>query len=169
METIQVTTGTLTQTRYTYPVIRLTDLYLLYAEALNESKAVPDNEVYQWIDSVRLRAGIPAVLEAYQKAVSSQKNKPATKSGMREIIKKERLIELSFESQRFYDLIRWKDAYRYWNEPVRGWNVVENGIDGYYQVTVYFDQRVFNERDYFWPLKLGSLQVNRSLVQNPGW
>jgi hypothetical protein len=88
---------------------------------------------------------------------------------MREIIKKERLIELSFESQRFYDLIRWKDAYQYWNEPVKGWNVTENSIDGYYQVTVYFNQRVFNERDYFWPLKLSSLQVNRNLVQNPGW
>jgi hypothetical protein len=169
METVQNTNGALTQTRYTYPVIRLTDLYLLYAEALNESKAVPDSEVYQWIDLVRLRAGIPGVLEAYKKAVSSQKNKPATKSGMREIIKRERLIELSFESQRFYDLIRWKDAYQHWNEPVQGWNINGRTVDTYYQVTTYFAQRVFNQRDYFWPLKLGSLQVNRNLVQNPGW
>jgi hypothetical protein len=144
-------------------------LYLLYAEALNETKSVPDNEVYEWIDIVRTRAGVPRVTEAYTKAIASMRNKPATKDGMREIIKRERLIELSFESQRFYDLIRWKDAYQYWNEPVQGWNVEGRTVDTYYQVTTYFAQRVFNQRDYFWPLKLSSLQVNPNLVQNPGW
>jgi hypothetical protein len=169
METILNTNGALTYSRYTYPIIRLTDLYLLYAEALNETKSVPDNEVYKWVDTVRTRAGIPRITESYAKAIGSMRNKPATKDGMREIIKRERLIELSFESQRFYDLIRWRDAYRYWNEPVQGWNVFGKTIDTYYQVTTYFSQRVFNQRDYLWPLKLGSLQVNHNLVQNPGW
>src|SRR5690606_3514373 len=42
---------------YAYPEIRLADLYLLYAEVLNETKAMPDEEVTRWIDLVRNRAG----------------------------------------------------------------------------------------------------------------
>jgi hypothetical protein len=97
------------------------------------------------------------------------KNKPARKDGMREIIKRERLIELSFESQRFFDLLRWKDAMQYLNEPVRGWNFQGASPDTYYVVTTYWDQRVFNSRDYFWPLRLETLQINSNLKQNPGW
>jgi hypothetical protein len=169
MESVQNASNSFTLMRYTYPLIRLSGLYLLYAEALNESKSVPDDEVYKWIDTVRIRAGVPTVLDAYTKAIASKRNKPATKAGMREIIKQERLIELSFESQRFYDLIRWKDAFQYWNEPVRGWNNQGSTIASFYQVTTYFDQRTFTMRDYFWPLKLSSLQSYSKLVQNPGW
>jgi hypothetical protein len=168
LETIQNTSLALTQTRYTYPIIRLTDLYLLYAEALNESQG-PGPEVYQWVDSVRLRGGIPGVLDSYSKAVSGMKNKPQTKEGMRDIIKQERIIELSFESQRFYDLIRWKDASQYLSEPVKGWNYLAKDSESYYTVTTYFNEREFNTKDYFWPLKLSTLQVNRNFVQNPGW
>jgi hypothetical protein len=157
---------------YTYPIIRLSDLYLLYAEALNESKSAPDAEVYRWVDSVRLRAGLEGVVESYDKyAIPSMKTKPLRKDGMRDIIKRERLIELSFESQRFYDLLRWKDAMQYLNEPVRGWNFKGQGTnpDAYYTLTTYWDQRVFNTRDYFWPLRLETLQINSNLAQNPGW
>jgi hypothetical protein len=155
--------------RYTYPIIRLSDLYLLYAEALNESKTVPDEEVYEWIDVIRTRAGVDKVRDSYQKAIPSKQNKPYTKEGMREIIKRERLIELSFESWRFFDLMRWKDAMQYLSEPVRGWAQAGNTIDTYYVVTTYWNQRVFNTRDYLWPLKLSTVQINANLVQNPGW
>jgi hypothetical protein len=169
METLQNTADAFTQVRYTYPLIRLTDLYLLYAEALNESQG-PGAEVYQWVDSVRLRAGIPGVVEAYStSAVAGKKNKPQTKEGMRDIIKQERMIELSFESQRFYDLLRWKDAMQYWSEPIQGWNISETKPEFYYQPVIYFNDREFKTRDYFWPLSLASLQKNRNFVQNPGW
>jgi hypothetical protein len=56
----------------TYPIIRLSDLYLLYAETLNETKQTPDAEVYRWIDSVRLRAGLEPVVQAWDRyAVST--------------------------------------------------------------------------------------------------
>jgi hypothetical protein len=168
MTSLQISSGGFTLPGYTFPLIRLTGLYLLYAEALNESQG-PGPEVYQWIDAVRTRAGVPTVLDAYTKAIASKRNKPATKAGMREIIKRERLIELSFESQRFYDLIRWMDAQKYWSEPVRGWNNVGRTIESFYNVTTYFNQREFNTRDYFWPIRLGSLQTYSKLVQNPGW
>jgi hypothetical protein len=167
METTSDAAGNITNVRYSYPLIRLTDLYLLYAEALNESQG--PSEAYYWVDLVRLRAGIPGVLDAYSKAIAGKQNKPQTKEGMRDIIKRERMIELSFEGQRLYDLIRWKDALQYLSEPVKGWKYKEKDPMLYYQVTTYFNDREFNSRDYFWPLKLKTLQTNNNFVQNPGW
>lgn len=153
--------------RYTYPIIRLADLYLLYAEALNETKSAPDQDVYKWIDLVRTRAGLNGVVASWGK--SSVPSKPTTQAGMREIIKRERLIELAFEGQRFGDLRRWKDAIKYLNEPITGWDYKGDDVQTYYSITTYWNQRVFNPRDYLWPLKIQTLSINPNLVQNPGW
>jgi hypothetical protein len=162
----------------TYPLIRLSDLYLLYAEALNETKQTPDAEVYRWIDSVRLRAGLETVINAWDKyAVSTAKTKPLRKDGMRDIIKRERMIELSFESHKFFDLMRWKDAMQYLSRPVQGWNYQGGGgsgsasqkLDSYYTVTTYMSGGVFNSRNYFWPIANATLRKNNNLKQNPGW
>jgi hypothetical protein len=152
--------------RYTYPLIRLADLYLLYAEALNEIKASPDRDVYEWIDRVRTRAGLKGVVESWEN--STVPRKPAEKETMREIIKRERMIELSFESQRFHDLRRWKDAMKYFNQPIRGWYYLGSTVATYYQATTYHDQ-VFTPKEYLWPLKISTLMVNGNLEQNPGW
>jgi hypothetical protein len=154
--------------RYSYPIIRLTDLYLLYAEALNESSGTEVNpEVYQWINLVRARAGLKGVIESW--AVASDPDKPRNKEGMRNIIKQERLIELAFEGHRLSDLRRWKDAARYLSEPVKGWNHREPTAEGYYKVTTIYDQRTYTTKEYLWPIGLSTLIVNKNLVQNPGW
>jgi hypothetical protein len=108
------------------------------------------------------------VVDSWANAVESAQNKPYTQEGMREIIRRERMIELSFESQRFYDLRRWKLSMDYLNEPVMGWNVQKTSSAEYYMLTTIFT-RVYNLRDYLWPLKLSATQINSNLVQNPGW
>jgi hypothetical protein len=162
------TSYSFTHVFYSFPFIRLTDLFLMYAEALNEANG-PSGEVYQWIDTVRLRAGIPTVEEAYIKAATQFQNKPYTKDGLRSIIKQERLIELAFEGQRFWDLRRWKDAAAYYNRPIQGWSYTEDKIENYYLLSTVWDKRVFTTRDYLWPLSTHSIVVNSNLVQNPGW
>jgi hypothetical protein len=162
----QPISGPYTNKRYSFPLIRLSDLYLLYAEALNEAYG-PSSNVYEWIDTVRSRAGLKGVEESW--ATSSNTGKPYQKETLREIIKQERLIELCFEGQRFFDLRRWKDAMRYLDGPViQGWNYQGNTVADFYRVTTYVS-REFKTRDYFWPIKLSSLIVNSNLVQNPGW
>ncbi|MGJ7029662.1 RagB/SusD family nutrient uptake outer membrane protein [Niabella hirudinis] len=162
-------TGTgLSPYNYTIPVIRLADLYLLYAEALNEVKDAPDQEVYQWVDSIRTRAGLKGVEESWRR-YSSLPTKPTTKEGMREIIKRERMIELAFEGQRAFDLRRWKDAQKYLNQPVQGWNFQGLNDQDYYEVTTYFNSRNYTYKDYLWPLYQVSVIRNSNLVQNPGW
>lgn len=153
-------------TPYSWPAIRLADLYLLYSEALNEVQG-PGTETRRWIDSVRARAGIPPVETAWSN-YSDNPSAYTSKDGMRQIIHRERLIEMAFEGQRFWDLLRWKEAEKVWQEPVQGWNIAQSDLIGYYQITTLFN-RSFRLRDYFWPIAENDLLVNKNLVQNPGW
>lgn len=161
-------TTSATPWRFSIPNIRLADLYLLRAEAENEVKEVPDNDVFQWVDSIRLRAGLEGVIDSWGK-YSNIPGKPTTKDGMREIIKRERLIELAFEGERPFDLRRWKEAMRYQNEPVQGWDIQGVRPEEYYQIITIFNARNFTTKDYLQPLWTNSIIKNSNLVQNPGW
>ena len=154
--------------QYPWPEIRLADLYLMYAEALNESKSAPDDDVYYYIDLVRRRAGLDGVKKSWQEH-SINPNKPLTKIGMREIIRRERTIELAFEGQRFWDLRRWKTANEELNKPIQGWDIKQKDAEAYYQKRVIFNQKFIAPRDYLWPIEEGELRRNTKLVQNPGW
>jgi hypothetical protein len=155
-----------------FPTIRLADLYLLYAEALNESMEgnTSSGEALEWIDLVRERAGLDGVVESWaDHARPALKNKPSTKEGLRSIIRRERLIELASEGQRYWDIRRWKlSRETYNNQPIQGWNVDGEDDQGYYQVRTIFTQK-FSTRDYLWPISEYSFSVNPNLVQNPGW
>jgi hypothetical protein len=156
-------------TSYAFPIIRLADLYLLYSEALNEVKEAPDAEVYEYIDRVRARTGLKPVVEAWREhATADKRSKPATKEGMREIIRRERMNELAFEGARFWDLRRWKLAEEYMNKPVRGLSPFGSTEAEFYKVQEIFPLK-FEKKDYLWPIRTGVLLTNQHLVQNPGW
>lgn len=153
---------------YALPLIRLADLYLLLSEALNESRPAPDDSVYYYIDHIRARAGLPGVIEAWN--TSNAPEKARTKDGMREIIHRERMIELMFEGQMYYDLIRWKaDAYVYLNKPIQGWMIYGKTKETYYVPTTMYPSRKFSVKDYLWPISDYEFTINNNLVQNPGW
>ncbi|RPE14418.1 RagB/SusD family nutrient uptake outer membrane protein [Chitinophaga lutea] len=149
-----------------FPEMRLADLYLLYAEALNETEG-PTGETLKWINLVRERAGIPSVQDAWT-TYSKTPGAFQGKDGMRKIIHQERLIELAFEGSRFYDVRRWKEATELWNQPITGWDIEQSTAEAYYRVRPIF-QQTFALKDYFWPLREQSITVNRNLVQSPGW
>lgn len=151
---------------YPWPVLRLADLYLLYAETLNEVGG-PVPEVHEYVNKVRARADLPPVEEAWSN-YSTSPNKYTTQEGMREIIHRERLIELAFEGKRFWDLRRWKEATEELNRPITGWDLDQETAEGYYRERLIFDQR-FSSRDYLWPLNEDILLSNTQTVQNPGW
>ncbi len=154
-------------TTYPWPEIRFADLLLYYAEALNEVKDAPDAEVYKWIDMVRERAGLKGVVESWKK-YSNQPDKPLTKTGMREIIHRERMIELACEGAQYWDVRRWKTAPAELNRAVTGWNVLSDNNTDYYTVQVLFNQK-FSLKDYFAPIPENEISVNPLLEQNPGW
>ncbi|MDC1492067.1 RagB/SusD family nutrient uptake outer membrane protein [Flavobacteriaceae bacterium] len=155
---------------YSFPIIRLSDLYLMYSEALNEVKESPDSEVYEYIQKVRNKAGLDNggdLVNTWQ-LYSSSPSKPTTKDGMRDIIHQERMIELALEGHRYWDLRRWKLADEYFSQPIRGWNIFRPDVEGFYEVeNIYY--RNYLIKDYLWPISQNELLRNPNLVQNPGW
>lgn len=154
-----------TAEQYPYPVIRLAGLYLLYAEALNETGDLVTAQTY--VDRVRSRAGLDGVVQAWSDH-SSQPAKPTSKDGLRQIIHQERMIELVFEGQRFWDLRRWKRAEEFLNGPILGWNIIGDDTESYYNVVSLGNYQFFG-RDYLWPISENDIITNNNLVQNPGW
>jgi hypothetical protein len=152
--------------RIAFPIMRLADLYLLYAEARNEYSG-PDTEVYQYLNAIRERAGLKGVVESWAN-YSKYPDKPLNKEGLREIIHQERMSELAFEGKRFWDLRRWKIADQVLNQAVKGWNVEGAAAADYYNVVTY-ELLEFKTKEYLWPLKQQTLRVNTNLVQNPFW
>jgi hypothetical protein len=155
--------------RMTFPRIRLGDLYLLYAEALNEAKATPSAVVYDYVDRIRARAGLKGVITSWN-LYSSDPSKPLNQAGMRKIIHSERLNEMAYEGYRFWDLRRWKEAEAVMNQPIRGWNAKGFDNQTFYQNTIiYTSIQNFTTKNYLWPIRNSSLDVNRNLVQSPYW
>ena len=154
---------------YPFPIVRLSELYLNYAEALNELSG-PSTEVYEALNKIRERAGIPTVQEAWSNATYAiTLNKHTSQEGLREIIQQERMIELAFEGHRYYDIRRWKLAEKYFTTPIKGWSVDEESEANYYQV-MEIGQRSFKApRDYLQPISFTELSRNPNLIQNPGW
>lgn len=152
---------------YRFPLIRLADLYLLYSEALNEIKDQPDPEVYQWIDMVRNKAGLKGVLESWTN-YSKYPAKTTNKDGMREIIRKERMIELAFENQRWWDVRRWKIADQYWTLVPTKWNNSKD-LSLTYKAEEYDDGVKVSFKDYLFPLTDMDIRINSNLMQTYGW
>src|SRR5690606_21855580 len=78
----------------TWVYFRLAEQYLNYAEALNEAQG-PVADVYTYVNAVRERSGMPGLAPGL------------TQEQMREKIRHERRIELSFETHRYFDTRRW--------------------------------------------------------------
>ena len=153
-------------TNYPWVMLRLGDLYLLYAEALNELSG-PSQKVYDLLYEIRKKAGLPRVEDSWEN-YSNAPGKYTTQDGLREIIHRERAIEMAFEGQRFWDLRRWKEAIVELNAHITGWDVDQDTNEGYYRQRILFDQQ-FTLKDYFWPIREATLLNNKNLVQNPGW
>jgi len=153
---------------YPYPLIRLADLYLLYAEALNESNDAPTQEEYNYVNLIRARAGLQTVQTAWTN-YSTNPSKYTTKEGMRSIIQRERAIELCFEGQRYWDLLRWKIAPQELAGNVTGWDRTAKTADLFYRELTFYSRKFVAPRDYLWPLQDNDLLNNPNLVQNPNW
>lgn len=161
------TNGTeLNSVTYPFPEIRLADLYLLYAECLNEIDE--RTEAYIYIDKVRERANLEGVVASWTK-YSSKPDKPNTKAGLREIIQQERMIELVFEGQRFWDLRRWKLAENYLNTPFKGWNFLGKTAEEYYESPRTLAIPEYSFKHNLWPIDTDEILSNPNTVQNGGW
>ena len=155
-----------------WPVIRLAELYLMQAEAWNEYLNKPDDRVYEPLNKVRRRAGIPDVQDAWKK-FSTHPQQVENQAGMREIIRQEKTVEFAFEGHRFWDLRRWKTAHLELNDKILGWNVLGDNARTFYNnyegpVFVWSKVKFISPRDYLFPIKAEEVMIS-GYVQNPGW
>lgn len=160
------TNGSVIWREYPWPEIRLADLYLMYAETLNETD--DRTLALQYVDTIRARAGLRGVENSWV-AFSKNPAKFGSKDGLREIIHQERLIELAFEGHRFWDLRRWKKAAEIMNQSITGMNIRAETAESYNLEIEVYQQRFVSPRDYLWPIDIDELRKNPNLVQNPGW
>lgn len=154
-----------------FPIIRLGEIYLNYAEALNEYYgAQKADEILYYLNAIRERAGIPGH-EAY-----------TTQEDMREKIRHERKIELSYECNRFFDVRRWFIAHG----PQGVFNQNEWGLDmsrgssptieaggstctdpEFFSPIADVAIKRFDLKHYFMPIKASEVMLNTELVQAP--
>nr|WP_255406490.1 RagB/SusD family nutrient uptake outer membrane protein [Prevotella sp. KH2C16] len=141
---------------HTWPIFRLAEIYLNYAEALNES--APGNpDIAEYVNNVRARADQPDLPEGL------------TQEQMRERIRRERRIELAFEEHRAWDVRRWKIASSTLGTVLRGVNITKEGDVAVRYLPYTVEQRTFLPKMYWYPIPQSELLKLPSWKQNPGW
>jgi len=127
-------------------LIRYAEVLLNYAEAQNE-KSGPDATVFDALDQLRVRAGLPKVDRG---AYGSQ-------SKLRELIRNERAVELVLEGVRYYDIRRWKTA----PDVMKNIYDVKNGLA---------QERIWNDRLYLMPVPQSQIDLSYGVLkQNTGY
>lgn len=177
-----------------YPVIRLAEVYLMYAEAVYElNGAITDNQLDVSINKLRDRAGVAHLT-----------NTLASTNGLDMLteIRRERAVELYREGKRFDDLKRWGILEAVLN-PSRLGMVVADGTTyttdfkdasgnptSSYKASSYvwgeeavqtpagtlncvvIDSKLnhsVQKKHYLWPISQEQLNLNSNLKQNPGY
>ena len=155
-----VSSSGFTIAQYPWPVIRLAELYLNYAEACVECNNLDDAKIY--LNLVRERAGIPTVEKSWEGIAALDQNK------MRQIVRQERQIELYLENHNFYDIRRWGEAEILGEKPM-GLSVEETDLKLFAQPKEVDVNRNFILAHYLMPLPISEINKNPNLVQNPGY
>lgn len=142
-----------------YIYFRYAEVLLNYAEAKIELGQL-DTYVTDAIDQVRSRSNLPTLMETYNRAL--------TQSELREIVRKERRLELAFENKRYWDLIRWKTAITVLNQPVFGVEITEGAEGLIYNTEVVVHRKEFREKNYLFPLYQGWIDANPAIRSQNG-
>ena len=146
-----------------FMVIRLAEMYLTYAEAAVET-GTNTALALEYINRIRTRVG-------HIEATSLTK----------ELVRRERRVELAFEGLRYFDIMRWDLGPHVLNGPLYGSRFGTMDANG--NVTWKGDGKIVNEDNYIiletrnfrpeckylFPIPLSEMDVNENMVQNPGY
>lgn len=140
-------------------LLRYAEVLLTYAEAKIEMGEI-DQSVYSAINQVRQRNSVD--MPAITSTIASSQTE------LREIIRRERTVELAFEGLRLFDIRRWKIAENVMPGVPLGMTYLDNGKIT--QIGLPGFERFFSsDKDYLWPIPQRERELNRNLTQNPGW
>ncbi len=134
-----------------WPVIRLGDVLLLYAELTAELAGTPTAESVKYLNMTRERAGIPPYAAADFGSMTE----------FRTALREERRLELAFENKRWFDLKRWGIAVETVNDYLLDRESAFYGSYGY--VTA------IDEWQTMLPVPLSVIDINPDIAQNVGY
>lgn len=148
---------------FSWPIFRLGEIYLNYAEACNEKTQRDEAAALKYINKIRSRSGLKNLEKAYPEVVGN-------KELMRDLIQKERFIEMAFENLRYWDLrtlmINEKEA-----KGARfGLDLTaQNYEDSWKRTSKITTPLVFEMKHSLFPIFQGQLNEMRNITQNTGW
>lgn len=159
--------------------IRLAEMYLIAAEACIELGELEEAATY--LDALRNRIGMPDT-----KATLTLRSKSFNQEEMREFLRRERRAELAYEQSRYFDVRRWMIAPETNNKELTGILAYGRLKPGATQSRPYIhneekynytyivkslsfrENRKWDNKMYFAPIKREEIKRNDNLVQNPG-
>ncbi|MNX51676.1 SusD family protein [compost metagenome] len=137
-----------------FMIIRYAEVLLTYVETLIETDDFANPDVVKYLNEIRNRAGMPNVNVAVYN----------TKDKLRELVRRERRVELAFEGVRYYDIRRWGILEEVMNGAVTG------AIDPLTGIAVPVETRSAKvNRDFLWPVPQLEIQANPGITQNPNY
>lgn len=145
-------------------IYRLAEIYLNYAEACNEKPNRDEAEALAYVNKVRERAGLNKMEEAYPEVIGN-------KELLRELIQKERMVELAFESHRYFDIRTWMIAEEEFSGPNYTRNLLATNYEDSWERTdkIFPGNMVFEPKHYFFPIHQNQLNEMKNITQNYGW
>lgn len=159
----EVMKNTSTTSYHNWIFFRLAEMYLNYAEAMNEVEG-PTQRVRDAVNIVRSRSGV----------VDLPEELTSDKKSMRQRIQRERAIELCFEEHRWWDARRWSTgeegelATEWFGGPMEKMIITQEGENITYEREVYYT-RIFQPRNNLYQIPIEEMYKNPLLVQNPGY
>ena len=162
------------------PALRYADILISYAEALNNIEEGNNYQIESWdgnttytvrrdinemrrgMKPVRMRAGVPD----FPDDIYNNRKLFFTR------VVHERQVEFFNESQRYYDVRRWKIAPEHEGAQIYGCNVMVDEANRemfYTPVRESGVQTAFSRKQYFWPVNYAELQRKKNMTQAPGW
>jgi hypothetical protein len=130
--------------------IRYAEVLLNYVESLVELNDWQNPDIATHLNDIRSRAGMPNV----------DLNRYNTQEKLRAFIRRERQAELAFEGQRYFDIRRWGTVNTVMNGAVYGATDPDTGE------AIRVQDRVYRDRDYYWPIPEKEILSNPNMEQN---
>lgn len=172
---------------FNYGHLRYAEVLLTYAEAMYEvNGSISDGDLDLTVNVIRDRAGVAPLTN----------NLVATNGlDMLEEIRRERTIELYMEDNNHWnDIHRWDTAKELLNDDLIGYviegteydtdlslfdpslaiygfkNDYPSGVGAVKALIIDpVSTRIYNHKNYLWPLPINETVINTNLKQNPGW
>ncbi len=144
--------------------LRYAEVLLNYAEAMNEAYGPDEDNGY----GLTARAAINMIRQ--RPGVNMPPVEASSQLEMQQRIKHERRIELAFEGHRFFDLIRWKDAESFLNQPLRGMRVLKQEDETKYTEFTVENRNFIAPKMYYYPIPQTEISKSKGVLQqNEGW